>query len=404
MATWKKVVVENSTGTISQTAAAISSQGALATLATVDTGQIDDSAITTAKIADLNVTTGKLAADAVTGAKIANDAINSEHYTNASIDLAHMSSESVDEDNLYISNAGTNGQFLSKQSGNNGGLTWATVSADNDDVSNSNLLTKLAALESSSGTSDETITIGTDSGDTVSFTGKLDVANSLTADKSITLNGVSGVSSGSATLKLAGDSQQSWKISGSGGSDSLLFTDGGTNSTSWLQLAHFNGTSGYNSNLGAPIMKLNATTSSQAEVVFDCNDLDNSDTCYHFKNGNVKVYGDLEVAGTTTTVNTEEILLADNNIVLNSNLTGTTPTDGGISIERGDLANVALNWDESANIWQVKRKNVNSGNGASVITQNVVTSSTGSSAPNVNASFIGQIFIDSDDDSIHIYS
>jgi hypothetical protein len=36
-----------------------------------------------------------------------------------------MSSQSVDEDNLYISNSGSNGQFLSKQSGNNGGLTWA---------------------------------------------------------------------------------------------------------------------------------------------------------------------------------------------------------------------------------------------------------------------------------------
>ena len=44
-----------------------------------------------------------------------------------SIDLAHMSSQSVDEDNLYISNAGTNGQYLQKQSGNDGGLTWATV-------------------------------------------------------------------------------------------------------------------------------------------------------------------------------------------------------------------------------------------------------------------------------------
>ena len=38
-----------------------------------------------------------------------------------------MSSESVDEDNLYISNSGSNGQFLQKQSGNNGGLTWATI-------------------------------------------------------------------------------------------------------------------------------------------------------------------------------------------------------------------------------------------------------------------------------------
>ena len=40
-----------------------------------------------------------------------------------------MSSESVDEDNLHISNSGSNGQFLSKQSGNNGGLTWAAASS-----------------------------------------------------------------------------------------------------------------------------------------------------------------------------------------------------------------------------------------------------------------------------------
>ena len=70
-----------------------------------------------------------ITADAVTGAKIADDTINSEHYVAGSIDLEHMSSESVDEDNLYISNAGSDGQFLQKQSGNNGGLTWATISS-----------------------------------------------------------------------------------------------------------------------------------------------------------------------------------------------------------------------------------------------------------------------------------
>ena len=38
-----------------------------------------------------------------------------------------IASNIVDEDNLKISNAGTNGQFLQKQSGNTGGLTWADV-------------------------------------------------------------------------------------------------------------------------------------------------------------------------------------------------------------------------------------------------------------------------------------
>ena len=121
----------------------------------VGASELADDAVDTAAIVDLNVTTAKIAADAITGAKIADDAINSEHYTDGSVDLAHlsadcvdgtkiaddainsehyaagsidlehMSSESVDEDNLQISNAGTNGQFLTKQSGNTGGLTWA---------------------------------------------------------------------------------------------------------------------------------------------------------------------------------------------------------------------------------------------------------------------------------------
>ena len=40
----------------------------------------------------------------------------------------YVASESVDEENLNISNAGSNGEFLSKQSGNAGGLTWAAAS------------------------------------------------------------------------------------------------------------------------------------------------------------------------------------------------------------------------------------------------------------------------------------
>ena len=91
----------------------------------LDSEHYTDGSIDAAHIASNAVTTAKINADAVTGAKIADDAIDSEHYTDGSIDLAHMSSESVDEDNLHISNSGSNGQFLSKQSGNSGGLTWA---------------------------------------------------------------------------------------------------------------------------------------------------------------------------------------------------------------------------------------------------------------------------------------
>ena len=68
--------------------------------------------------------------DWVTAARMADNSVDSDMYVDGSIDLAHMSSESVDEDNLHISNAGSNGQFLAKQSGNAGGLTWTTVTSE----------------------------------------------------------------------------------------------------------------------------------------------------------------------------------------------------------------------------------------------------------------------------------
>ena len=66
----------------------------------------------------------------------------------------------------------------------------------------------------------------------------------------------------------------------------------------------------------------------------------------------VVIAGNLTVNGTTTTVNTETINLADNIITLNSNYTGSTPTEnGGIEIERGTIANVSLVWNESTDRW-----------------------------------------------------
>ena len=67
----------------------------------------------------------------------------------------------------------------------------------------------------------------------------------------------------------------------------------------------------------------------------------------------VTIQGDLTVSGTTTTVNTETINLADNIITLNSNEAGTPSQDAGIEVERGTSTNVSLVWDESADKWTV---------------------------------------------------
>jgi hypothetical protein len=68
---------------------------------------------------------------------------------------------------------------------------------------------------------------------------------------------------------------------------------------------------------------------------------------------NLVVDGNLTVGGTTTTVNTETINLADNIITLNSNATGSATQNGGIEVERGDDTNVTLRWNETSDKWEV---------------------------------------------------
>ena len=68
--------------------------------------------------------------------------------------------------------------------------------------------------------------------------------------------------------------------------------------------------------------------------------------------GNTTLAGDLTVNGTTTTVNTETINLADNNILLNSNHTGTPTEDSGITINRGTEIDSEFHWNEASDRWQ----------------------------------------------------
>ncbi len=88
--------------------------------------------ITTGSIADDAVTTDKLA-NAINTARDANtakttNATHSGEVTGAT--ALTIADNVVDEANLKVSNSPTNGYFLSAQSGNTGGLTWAAVNTD----------------------------------------------------------------------------------------------------------------------------------------------------------------------------------------------------------------------------------------------------------------------------------
>ena len=112
---------------IQQRGEVISTAGITLADESVDSDHYVDGSIDLAHMSVNSIDSDQYVDGSIDSAHIANDQIDSQHYAAGSIDLEHMSSESVDEDNLHISNAGSNGQFLSKQSGNAGGLTWAAA-------------------------------------------------------------------------------------------------------------------------------------------------------------------------------------------------------------------------------------------------------------------------------------
>ena len=80
--------------------------------------------------------------------------------------------------------------------------------------------------------------------------------------------------------------------------------------------------------------------------------------------GNLEVKGDttldgnLTVLGTTTTVNTEEIKLADNIITLNSNATAATE-NAGIEVERGSEDNkIIIEWNETSDATHIPNNSI----------------------------------------------
>ena len=119
----------------------------------VTSAKIPNDAIGPTELADDAVTSALIADDAITSALIADDAITSALIADDAITQALVADEAVDEARLQISNIGSNGHVLTKQSGDTGGLTWAApaVTFDDNNIVNdiSNLALKISNLENS---------------------------------------------------------------------------------------------------------------------------------------------------------------------------------------------------------------------------------------------------------------
>jgi hypothetical protein len=67
----------------------------------------------------------------------------------------------------------------------------------------------------------------------------------------------------------------------------------------------------------------------------------------------VEILGNLVVSGTTTTVNSTVVDIADNALNLNSNASGAPSLDAYLNVVRGTSATVAVRWNESNDQWEL---------------------------------------------------
>ena len=172
---------------------------------------------------------------------------------------------------------------------------------------------------------------------------------------SLYVNGQQVVSDNSGTITVSADANQNVSVQTSGSGDIELDATGTGN----LQIKS-----------PMQIQASNAISSSDGNAIEFSNSIDvdaiesrSTDTNLVLTgngsgnvtvNDSLAVTGDLTVSGTTTTVNSETISLADNIISLNSNFTSGSPTeDTGISVTRGGSASKTLVWDETNDKWTV---------------------------------------------------
>ena len=94
----------------------------------------------------------------------------------------------------------------------------------------------------------------------------------------------------------------------------------------------------------------------------------------------VVISGNLTVNGTQTVVNTQTLNIADNEIVLNSDLASNqaATANAGILVNRGNEGNVYVRWDEDEGEWTVNGQTFSAGTFVGNLSGNV----TGSIAPN----------------------
>jgi hypothetical protein len=106
-----------------------------------------------------------------------------------------------------------------------------------------------------------------------------------------------------------------------------------------------------------------------AKVFLDSGPTDNA--ILETRSGTVEIAGNLVVQGSTTTVNSETVSVADPFMLLNGDHTGAASEDVGIEINRGSDTNVKFGWNETTDTFSTFAESLETG---SISATNIVAS------------------------------
>ncbi len=138
------------------------------------------------------------------------------------------------------------------------------------------------------------------------------------------------------TTRATTDAKAAISVTDSGGDGSLAYSNGVityTGPSAADTRAHFSGGTGVSITDGT--VAIGQAVETDSNVTFN----------------DAIISGNLTVSGTTTTVNSNDVNIADATLTLNSDEAGTPSQDAGIVIERGTAANKSFLWDESEDEW-----------------------------------------------------
>lgn len=336
--TWKKIVVENGANTIAQTASGITGTtlGDLAILDTVDSGQIANGSIDTAHIANAQVTYAKMQNTSAAKGLLGNSSgIAGSIVEIAPADVLTMLGveEGADNNNISDANAGLltgsantilHFHDADRARANHTGTQAASTISDFDTEVSNNTAVAANTDKETNVTTNLSIT-GTDGARTIVSSDGDDAIIPVATDS------VSGVMSAADHARLAGMEDGATADQDLSGYQ-LIVTEGAFVAGDKTKLDN---------------IEDNATADQgAAEITGLLGDVQSFTLGQ--AGGSITIAGDLVVSGTTITTATETLEVADNTLVLNSDLTGAS-VDAGFVFERGTSGdNAVLSWDETA--------------------------------------------------------